>query len=91
MSRLKALYKDTVRLQLKEELNAPNIMAVPRVTKITLNMGVGEALGDKKQLENAVADMTAIAGQKPVVTLARRLVARSLCVVSKCGNSSTVW
>ncbi|ANG64777.1 50S ribosomal protein L5 [Marinobacterium aestuarii] len=75
MSRLKALYKDTVRLQLKEELNAPNIMAVPRVTKITLNMGVGEALGDKKQLENAVADMTAIAGQKPVVTLARKSIA----------------
>ncbi|MCP8688568.1 50S ribosomal protein L5 [Marinobacterium sedimentorum] len=75
MSRLKALYKDTVRQQLKEELNAPNIMAVPRVTKITLNMGVGEALGDKKQLENAVADMTAIAGQKPVVTLARKSIA----------------
>nr|WP_067290721.1 50S ribosomal protein L5 [Marinobacterium profundum] len=75
MSRLKALYKDTVRQQLKEELNAPNIMAVPRVTKITLNMGVGEALGDKKQLEYAVADMTAIAGQKPVVTLARKSIA----------------
>jgi len=75
MSRLKALYNDSVKQQLKEELNCPNVMAVPRLTKITLNMGVGEALGDKKQLENAVADMTAIAGQKPVVTLARKSIA----------------
>ncbi|MCO4757252.1 MAG: 50S ribosomal protein L5 [Oceanospirillaceae bacterium] len=62
-------------MQLKEELNSPNIMAVPRVTKITLNMGVGEALGDKKLLDKAVAEMTAIAGQKPVVTLARKSIA----------------
>lgn len=75
MSRLKALYNDSVKQQLKEELNSPNVMAVPRITKITLNMGVGEALGDKKLLENAVADMTAIAGQKPVVTLARKSIA----------------
>ena len=75
MSRLKALYNDSVKQQLKDELDCPNVMAVPRLTKITLNMGVGEALGDKKQLENAVADMTAIAGQKPVVTLARKSIA----------------
>lgn len=75
MSRLKALYANEVKLKLKKELNSPNIMAVPRVSKITLNMGVGEALGDKKQLENAVADLTAIAGQKPVVTLARKSIA----------------
>lgn len=75
MSRLKALYNDSVKQQLKEELGSPNVMAVPRITKITLNMGVGEALGDKKLLENAVADMTAIAGQKPVVTLARKSIA----------------
>ena len=75
MSRLKALYNDSVKQQLKDELNCPNVMAVPRLTKITLNMGVGEALGDKKQLENAVADMTAIAGQKPVVCLARKSIA----------------
>ena len=75
MSRLKALYKETVEQQLKEELNCPSVMAVPRLTKITLNMGVGEALGDKKQLEHAVADMTAIAGQKPVVCLARKSIA----------------
>ncbi|MCV6591138.1 MAG: 50S ribosomal protein L5 [Marinobacterium sp.] len=75
MSRLKALYNDSVKQQLKEELNSPNVMAVPRITKITLNMGVGEALGDKKLLENAVSDLTAIAGQKPVVTLARKSIA----------------
>jgi large subunit ribosomal protein L5 len=75
MSRLKTLYANEVKQQLKEELNSPNIMAVPRITKITLNMGVGEALGDKKQLEYAVNDMTAIAGQKPVVTLARTSIA----------------
>jgi large subunit ribosomal protein L5 len=75
MSRLKALYNETVKQQLKDELSSPNIMAVPRITKITLNMGVGEALGDKKLLENAVADMTKIAGQKPVVTLARKSIA----------------
>ncbi|WP_432471193.1 50S ribosomal protein L5 [Amphritea sp. HPY] len=75
MSRLKALYNDSVKQQLKDELNCPNVMAVPRLTKITLNMGVGEALGDKKQLENAVAEMQQIAGQKPVVTLARKSIA----------------
>ena len=75
MSRLKALYENEVKLKLKEELNAPNIMAVPRITKITLNMGVGEALGDKKLLDFAVADMTAIAGQKPIITKARKSIA----------------
>jgi large subunit ribosomal protein L5 len=72
---LKALYETQIKQSLKEELNSPNVMAVPRVSKITLNMGVGEALADKKLLENAVNDMTAIAGQKPVVTLARKSVA----------------
>ena len=75
MSRLKALYNDSVKQQLKDELDCPNVMAVPRLTKITLNMGVGEALGDKKQLENAVAEMQQISGQKPVVTLARKSIA----------------
>ena len=75
MSRWKALYETQIKQSLKEELNSPNVMAVPRVSKITLNMGVGEALADKKLLENAVNDMTAIAGQKPVVTLARKSVA----------------
>jgi len=75
MSRLKALYDSEVKLSLKEELNSPNVMAVPRITKITLNMGVGEALADKKLLENAVNDLTQIAGQKPVVTKARKSIA----------------
>jgi large subunit ribosomal protein L5 len=75
MSRLKSLYDSEVKLSLKEELNSPNVMAVPRITKITLNMGVGEALADKKVLENAVGEMTQIAGQKPVVTKARKSVA----------------
>ena len=61
--------------KLKEELGLSNAMEVPRVTKITLNMGVGEAVADKKQIENAVRDMTAIAGQKPVVTKARKSIA----------------
>ena len=75
MSRLKSLYNESVKQQLKTDLNSPNVMAVPRITKITLNMGVGEALTDKKLLEHAVADMTAIAGQKPVVTMARKSIA----------------
>ncbi|NQZ29894.1 MAG: 50S ribosomal protein L5 [Oceanospirillaceae bacterium] len=75
MSRLKALYASEVKSKLKEELNCSNPMAIPRLTKITLNMGVGEALADKKQMDHAVRDMTAIAGQKPVVTLARKSIA----------------
>jgi large subunit ribosomal protein L5 len=60
---------------LKEELGLDNVMEIPRITKITLNMGVGEALGDKKVLENAVADMEKISGQKVVVTKARKSIA----------------
>lgn len=74
MSRLKALYKDKVATQVQQELGL-NAMQVPRITKITLNMGVGEGIGDKKMIDNAVADMEAIAGQKAVVTLARKSVA----------------
>jgi len=75
MSRLKDLYTNEVVAKLQEEFGYKNIMEVPRVSKITLNMGVGEALGDKKLLENAVADMEAITGQKSVVTKARKSVA----------------
>ncbi len=75
MVTLKEKYKSELAPQLKEELGLSNVMEVPRITKITLNMGVGEALGDKKVLENAVADMTKISGQKPVVTKARRSIA----------------
>lgn len=75
MATLKDRYKTEIAPRLKEELGLSNVMEVPRITKITLNMGVGEAVGDKKVLENALADMTRIAGQKPVVTLARKSIA----------------
>ena len=75
MSRLQTYYKETVVPQLKKEFGYENIMQVPKITKITLNMGVGEAVGDKKVMDRAVGDMTAIAGQKPVVNLARKSVA----------------
>jgi len=75
MSRLQQYYKETVVPQLQEKFSYGNIMEVPRLTKITLNMGVGEAVGDKKVMDRAVGDMTAIAGQKPVVTHARKSVA----------------
>ena len=75
MATLKDKYKSDIAPQLKEELGLDNVMEVPRITKITLNMGVGEALGDKKVLENAVSDMEKIAGQKAVVTKARKSIA----------------
>ncbi len=75
MSRLENLYKEEVVAKLIEEFGYKNVMEVPRITKITLNMGVGEALGDKKLMDSAVADMEAIAGQKAVVTKARKSVA----------------
>jgi len=75
MSRLKDLYKSEVVAKLQEEFGYNNVMEVPKVTKITLNMGVGEGIGDKKQIEAAVADLEALAGQKVVVTKARKSVA----------------
>jgi large subunit ribosomal protein L5 len=75
MATLKEKYKSELAPKLKEELGLNNVMEVPRITKITLNMGVGEALGDKKVLENAVAEMEKIAGQKAVVTKARKSIA----------------
>ena len=75
MARLKTRYNDELRAKLKEELGLGNVMEIPRITKITLNMGVGAAATDKKLLEGAVADMQLIAGQKPVVTLARKSIA----------------
>ena len=75
MASLKQKYRSELVPQLKEELGLTNTMEVPRITKITLNMGVGEAVGDKKVLENAVADMQKIAGQKPVVTNSRKSIA----------------
>jgi large subunit ribosomal protein L5 len=75
MARLQEYYRDTVVKQLQEQFGYKNVMEIPRLTKISLNMGVGEAVGDRKLIDNAVADMTKIAGQKPVVTLARKSVA----------------
>ena len=74
-TRLETIYKETVVPQMMEQFGYDNIMQVPRISKITLNMGVGEAVGNKKILENAVADMTKIAGQKPITTNARVSVA----------------
>ena len=75
MARLKQFYKDTVVSKLVEQFGYKSVMEVPRIEKITLNMGVGEAVADKKVMENAVGDMQKIAGQKPVVTLARKSIA----------------
>lgn len=75
MARLISHYQDTVVKQMMEQFSYKSVMEVPRIQKITLNMGLGEAVGDKKVLENAVGDMTAISGQKPVVTLARKSIA----------------
>jgi large subunit ribosomal protein L5 len=75
MARLQQYYKETVAPELRSQFGYKSVMEVPRITKITLNMGVGEAVGDKKILEHAVADMTKIAGQKPVVTKARKSIA----------------
>ena len=75
MMPLKEHYQTNVVSELKDKLGLESIMAVPKVTKVTLNMGVGEAMNDKKLLERAVEDMTLIAGQKPLVTKARKSVA----------------
>ncbi|MEN8175874.1 MAG: 50S ribosomal protein L5 [Pseudomonadota bacterium] len=75
MARLQDVYREQVAPNLKEQFGYKSAMEVPRIEKITLNMGVGEAVGDKKVLDNAVADMEKIAGQKPIVRRARKSVA----------------
>jgi large subunit ribosomal protein L5 len=75
MARLHDHYRDAVVKQLTEQFGYKSVMEVPRIQKITLNMGVGEAVADKKVMDNAVADMTKIAGQKPVITKARKSIA----------------
>jgi len=75
MARLKKIYREEITPKLKEELKLANVMEVPRVTKITLNMGLGEAVTDKKVIDHAVADLEKITGQKPVVTYARKSIA----------------
>ena len=75
MARLSQVYNEKIVPKLLKEFAYKNVMQVPRIKKITLNMGVGEAVADKQQIENAVRDMTAIAGQKPVVTKSRKSIA----------------
>jgi large subunit ribosomal protein L5 len=75
MARLKDFYQQTVVPQLMKQFNYASVMEVPRITKITLNMGVGEAVADKKIMDNAVEDMTKIRGQKPVTPLSRKSIA----------------
>jgi large subunit ribosomal protein L5 len=75
MARLEELYKKTLAPQIQKELGLANVMEIPKIEKITLNMGVGEAARDRKLMDGAYADMTKIAGQKPVVTKARKSIA----------------
>jgi large subunit ribosomal protein L5 len=75
MAKLHDFYKDNVVADLQKQFDYTSVMQVPRIEKITLNMGVGEALADKKVLEHAASDMAAISGQKPMITKARRSVA----------------
>ena len=75
MARLREVYKNELASRIREEINLRNVMEVPRITKITLNMGVGSAAQDRKMIDGAVADMQLISGQKPVVTVARQSIA----------------
>src|SRR3972149_100639 len=75
ISRLKKLYRDTIVKKMTKRFDYKNVMQVPRITKITLNMGVGEAAAYKKIMTNAVDDLTKIAGQKAVMTLSRKSIA----------------
>lgn len=75
MARLQEFYHDNVVAELREKFNYTSAMQVPRISKITLNMGLGEAVGDKKIVEHAVGDLRLISGQKPIVTLARKSIA----------------
>ena len=75
MARLKQFYQDKVVADLTEKFGYKSVMQVPRLEKITLNMGVSEAVADRKAMDNAVADLTRISGQKPIVTLSRKAIA----------------
>ncbi len=75
MARLKQFYRENVVQQMMEQFSYNSVMEVPRIEKITLNIGVGEAVSDKKVIEHALKDLTAISGQKPVVCLARKSIA----------------
>ena len=75
MARLQDIYRETLVAELSKTLGYTNVMQIPKITKITLNMGLGEAVGDKKIVQHAVTDLTKIAGQKPVVTMSRKSIA----------------
>ena len=75
MARLQQYYREQVVPRLREQLNIQNPMQVPRITKITVNMGVGEAVAEKKVMDAAVADLTKITGQKPLITKSRKAIA----------------
>ena len=75
MARLQQIYREKVVPELMQSLGITNTMQVPKITKITVNMGVGEAVADKKAMDGAVSDLTALTGQKPVVTKARKAIA----------------
>ena len=75
MARLQEFYRDNVVAELQKQFEYKSVMEVPRITKITLNMGVSEAVADRKAIEHATEDMAKIAGQKPVVTVARKAIA----------------
>ena len=99
--RLKARYEDEIKAKLQEQLGVTNVMQVPRIEKIVINMGVGRATQQPSLLEGAVDDLTAIAGQKPIVTKAKTSIAgfklakvsrsgpRSRCAAIACGSSWT--
>ena len=74
-ARLAGIYRDQIVPKLKADLGVPNVMQVPKITKITVNMGVGEAVADRKVMDAAVADLTKITGQKPMVTKSRKAIA----------------
>lgn len=75
MARLQQFYRETVTPRLREQFNYQNVMEIPRISKVTLNMGVGEAVADKKIMDHAVGNLTQIAGQKPIITLSRKSIA----------------
>ncbi len=75
MARLQQLYREKIVAELQKSLGLDNPMQVPKITRITINMGVGEAVADKKAMEGAVSDLTALTGQKPLVTKSRKAIA----------------
>ncbi|MCP5159820.1 MAG: 50S ribosomal protein L5 [Gammaproteobacteria bacterium] len=75
MTRLQHYYRETIAPKLREQFSYRNVMEIPRISKITLNMGVGEAVADKKIMDHAVGHLTQIAGQKPIITLSRKSIA----------------